>query len=258
MTEKPERTALYRVWGADDLLLYIGVSKNFGQRWKQHARQQPWWDEMKRLTADEWFEFRSEAEAAEEAAIKAERPKYNKRHLVPVARKPRGSVGPVPVSAAPALEEKAPVREEAASIPYPYNLLSFRLPEPDMSDADLSTPDGRLRAAETFNAYEREARKVRSSLEAHIALLRGMEYDRMIPWAAPTLRRMRERIESLIGDGTHLAAGREVSLRIARILREDGILLGKITDAMEVIADTLNAIDAIDKARDEPSEGEAA
>jgi len=47
-----ERTALYRIWGSADLLLYIGISKDFGARWKQHAKQQPWWDEMKRLRAE--------------------------------------------------------------------------------------------------------------------------------------------------------------------------------------------------------------
>lgn len=78
-----ERTALYRIWGDADLLLYIGVSKDFGNRWKQHAKQQPWWDEMKRLTADEWFDSREEAEAAERKAIKAERPKYNVTHNSP-------------------------------------------------------------------------------------------------------------------------------------------------------------------------------
>lgn len=72
-----EKTALYRVWGKADLLLYIGISKDFGVRWKQHAKQQPWWDEMKRLTADEWFESRELAEDAETVAIRAEKPKYN-------------------------------------------------------------------------------------------------------------------------------------------------------------------------------------
>jgi predicted GIY-YIG superfamily endonuclease len=43
--EKPsERTALYHVFGDADLLLYIGISKDFGTRWKQHAKVQPWWD----------------------------------------------------------------------------------------------------------------------------------------------------------------------------------------------------------------------
>lgn len=40
----PARTALYRIFGDADLLLYIGISKDFGTRWKQHAKAQPWWD----------------------------------------------------------------------------------------------------------------------------------------------------------------------------------------------------------------------
>jgi predicted GIY-YIG superfamily endonuclease len=77
------KTALYRIWGTAGLLLYIGISKDFGARWKQHAKAQPWWDEMKRLTADEWFDSRELAEAAEIAAIKAERPQYNAVHNRP-------------------------------------------------------------------------------------------------------------------------------------------------------------------------------
>ena len=79
-------TALYRIWGDADLLLYIGVSDDFGSRWKQHAKQQPWWDEMRRLTVDAWYESRAQAEAAEQAAIKAEAPKYNKQHVTPGSR----------------------------------------------------------------------------------------------------------------------------------------------------------------------------
>lgn len=82
MTGEPEETALYHVFGEADLLLYIGISKDFGRRWKEHAKKQPWWDEKRRLTVDGWYDFRPEAEAAEETAIKAERPKYNKRHAV--------------------------------------------------------------------------------------------------------------------------------------------------------------------------------
>ena len=79
-------TALYRIWGDADLLLYIGISDDFGARWKQHAKEQPWWPEMRRLTVDAWYESRDQAEAAEEAAIKAEGPKYNKRHVTPDSR----------------------------------------------------------------------------------------------------------------------------------------------------------------------------
>ena len=40
-----ERTGLYHVFGIADLLLYIGVSNNFGRRWTEHAQKQPWWNE---------------------------------------------------------------------------------------------------------------------------------------------------------------------------------------------------------------------
>jgi hypothetical protein len=82
VTEVPEETALYRVFGEADLLLYIGISKDFGARWKQHARRQPWWPEKRRMTT-QWFGSRPEAEEAETAAIKAEGPKYNFTHAVP-------------------------------------------------------------------------------------------------------------------------------------------------------------------------------
>lgn len=78
--------ALYRIWGDGDLLLYIGISNDFGRRWKEEAKQQPWWPEMRRLTADAFFESRAQAEAAEEAAIRTEGPKYNKRHVTPGSR----------------------------------------------------------------------------------------------------------------------------------------------------------------------------
>lgn len=79
------RTALYRIWGDADLL-YIGITNNFGRRWNQHAKRQPWWDEMRRLTVDEWFGSREDAEAAEVAAIRAENPKYNQVHADPSQR----------------------------------------------------------------------------------------------------------------------------------------------------------------------------
>ena len=92
-TEVLEETALYRVYGEADLLLYIGISNDFGRRWKQHAKRQPWWAEMRRLAVDEWFDSRPEAEEAETAAIKAEKPKYNKQHAVPPPRRP-ATAGP--------------------------------------------------------------------------------------------------------------------------------------------------------------------
>jgi excinuclease UvrABC nuclease subunit len=76
MTNRTGRTALYRMYGAEDLLLYIGISKSFGIRWSAHARTQPWWPQAVRQTID-WYATWNEAKAAETAAIGAERPKYN-------------------------------------------------------------------------------------------------------------------------------------------------------------------------------------
>lgn len=77
-SETADPTWLYRVFGEADLLLYIGISDDFGRRWKQHAKEQPWWGEMRRLSADFLYDSRDEARAAESAAIKAEKPKHNK------------------------------------------------------------------------------------------------------------------------------------------------------------------------------------
>jgi DNA-binding XRE family transcriptional regulator/predicted GIY-YIG superfamily endonuclease len=71
-----ERTALYRVFGTEDELLYAGISNSFGRRWEQHARTKEWWQQARRQ-AVEWFDTRAEALSAEAAAIKAEHPRYN-------------------------------------------------------------------------------------------------------------------------------------------------------------------------------------
>lgn len=92
---EPERTALYRIFAGGDLLLYIGISKDFGTRWNQHAKAQPWWGEMERQTVD-WYPSRPDADEAETTAIKAEKPKYNIVHAEPKPLRPRGAMTPAP------------------------------------------------------------------------------------------------------------------------------------------------------------------
>jgi predicted GIY-YIG superfamily endonuclease len=82
MTGDRERTALYRIRGESDALLYIGITNSVPFRWNGHQAVQPWWDELRSLTV-EWHETRDEAEAAEKAAILAEQPKYNVTYLKP-------------------------------------------------------------------------------------------------------------------------------------------------------------------------------
>jgi excisionase family DNA binding protein len=89
-------TALYRLFGDDDVLLYIGVAKTFGHRWHQHEQSKPWWPEVRWQTID-WHPSREAAEDAERAAIKAGQPKYNVVHNGPPVK-----IRPAPTSGNPA------------------------------------------------------------------------------------------------------------------------------------------------------------
>jgi hypothetical protein len=82
VSEQDVPTALYRLFGDEDALLYIGVARIFGRRWHQHAQAQPWWPEVKRQTVD-WYPSREEALRAETAAIRTEFPRYNVVHNGP-------------------------------------------------------------------------------------------------------------------------------------------------------------------------------
>lgn len=82
------RTALYRHYDADGLLLYIGITQDFKNRDSVHGFQSPWW----KYVADsqvEWFASRTEAVRAESSAIKSEDPLFNSFHsrLVNAERK---------------------------------------------------------------------------------------------------------------------------------------------------------------------------
>jgi hypothetical protein len=72
-------TALYRLFGDGDALLYIGIARIFGRRWHQHAQSRSWWPEVRRQTVD-WHPSRELAAAAEVQATGNERPKYNIQH----------------------------------------------------------------------------------------------------------------------------------------------------------------------------------
>jgi hypothetical protein len=73
------KTALYRIWGNDGQLLYVGISKSALSRLGQHLTEKPWAEEISNVTI-ETFPTRELAAAAEVAAIKAERPLHNVVH----------------------------------------------------------------------------------------------------------------------------------------------------------------------------------
>lgn len=72
------RTALYRLFDLEGRLLYVGVAFDPEGRWKGHAYDKEWWEQVveKRVV---WHETRLDALAAELAAIRDELPKYNVR-----------------------------------------------------------------------------------------------------------------------------------------------------------------------------------
>ena len=80
-TGQPEGvpTCLYRHFDADGKLLYIGISLNGLARLHQHQKSSAWFYRIARVDMA-WFPSRGEAEAAERAAIVAERPAHNITH----------------------------------------------------------------------------------------------------------------------------------------------------------------------------------
>ena len=72
-------TTVYLLYGADDVLLYVGISGNIGSRFLQHAAQTPWWAEVERADYHH-LPTRSMAERIEKALIWQCKPRYNLQH----------------------------------------------------------------------------------------------------------------------------------------------------------------------------------
>lgn len=71
-----ERTALYRLYDANDVLLYIGISRAPDWRMKGHLLDKEWFHLVARRTV-QWYSSRSAALAAEAAATAAEKPVHD-------------------------------------------------------------------------------------------------------------------------------------------------------------------------------------
>jgi predicted GIY-YIG superfamily endonuclease len=86
MSHRPndEPTALYRLYDANDALLYLGITQDPNQRWAQHRRRQHWWLEVARKEVV-WIGCRAQAEATEAEALLVEKPRYD-RHLSGIYR----------------------------------------------------------------------------------------------------------------------------------------------------------------------------
>lgn len=83
--DKDKATALYRLYDADEALLYVGIAVDPPVRLRIHSGEKTWWPQVARHTV-EWHPDRPSAEVAEVAAIVTEKPRYNVEHSTTRAR----------------------------------------------------------------------------------------------------------------------------------------------------------------------------
>jgi predicted GIY-YIG superfamily endonuclease len=78
MSHRPnnEPTALYRLYDANDVLLYLGISFNPDFRWELHQKDKSWAHLVTRRTV-EWYPDRLTALAQEAEATAAEKPLHD-------------------------------------------------------------------------------------------------------------------------------------------------------------------------------------
>lgn len=78
-------TSLYRHFGADGSLLYVGISLSWPARTRAHSRHSVWFAQVAKVEIEQ-FSSRQEALNAEREAIGRERPRFNVIHN---SRKPK-------------------------------------------------------------------------------------------------------------------------------------------------------------------------
>lgn len=69
-------TVVYRMYDADDHLLYVGCSSQWGTRLTQHSQDKPWHDQVVRVTLEHFDDWR-EALRVEGLAQERENPVHN-------------------------------------------------------------------------------------------------------------------------------------------------------------------------------------
>lgn len=87
MPDSTERTALYRLYDANDQLLYVGISHEPEARLRDHkwAPHHDKWTKHVDRHEIAWYPSRTAAQTAEIAAIREERPRHNGAHNYPHA-----------------------------------------------------------------------------------------------------------------------------------------------------------------------------
>jgi predicted GIY-YIG superfamily endonuclease len=71
---------LYRLRDQQGELLYVGITRDWPTRMKQHQADKPWWSDVANVELVRVLGTRQQIEAIEKAVIRAETPTYNKVH----------------------------------------------------------------------------------------------------------------------------------------------------------------------------------
>lgn len=87
-------TAVYRLFDADGVLLYVGMTNDLSRRMADHARDREWWPKVHRKTAA-WYPSRERAAVAELIAIEKEAPLHNGTRFWEAEQVPFGVPGRV-------------------------------------------------------------------------------------------------------------------------------------------------------------------
>jgi len=77
-----ERGCLYRFFDVEDVLLYVGITRDLSARFASHRRRAAWWLDAVRIEVA-FYESMAAAEAAEAVAIITERPLHNAAQPTP-------------------------------------------------------------------------------------------------------------------------------------------------------------------------------
>lgn len=76
---RAEPHVVYRLFGSDDVMIYVGLSaaRNLGSRLRAHRRRS-WWDEVRRAETT-WHPSFESAAAIEAGLVRTGQPRHNRR-----------------------------------------------------------------------------------------------------------------------------------------------------------------------------------
>ena len=104
---------LYRLFSADNELLYVGMTGGPMLRIFHHSSYMPWWGEVVTIRLERGFISREELAAAEREAIRVEQPRYNVAGIRPIPqRRPQDILNEEAVRAIRSSTEKTHVLAE--------------------------------------------------------------------------------------------------------------------------------------------------